>query len=139
MSVGHGNANALRGDDRSCRGDDNSALDFTPYAKRLALAFFFFTRDERDHVVNHFGPLGEILPCSGDCLIGSCDDFADTVFEQWSQHRHIALDRAVGLYGDESAARAETAALSLDNGEVRVVDLRDHHGNIARPAVCRIV
>lgn len=99
---------ALRGDDRSCRGDDNSALDFTPYAKRLALAFFFFARDERDHVVNHFGPLGEILPCSGDCLIGSCDDFADTVFEQWSQHRHIALDRAVGLYGDESAARAET-------------------------------
>ena len=55
------------------------------------------------------------------------------------QRRNVALQRAVGLNGDEAALGAQTTALGGDDLNVLGVDLRHNHGHIGSKAVCAVV
>ena len=46
------------------------------------------------------------------------------------QGRHIALQAAIGLDGDETALGAQTLALGRDDLDMVGIDLRYHHGNV---------
>ena len=111
VTVGHGNAYALRCDERRFGGNYHAVLYATPYAKRLALALFFLAAYVGDNIVGHLGPFAEGLARAGDRLIGRCDNGFYPEFAQRRKHRNIRLDRAVWLYRNKSAARAEPRAL----------------------------
>ena len=53
--------------------------------------------------------------------------------------RHVALERAVALYSDETTLGAQALALSLNNLHVVGIDLRDDHGHIRGGAVSAVV
>ena len=55
------------------------------------------------------------------------------------QGGHIALERAVGLHGNEAPLGAQTLALRVDDGDVVGVDLGHYHGHIVGPAVGGVV
>jgi len=77
MTVGYGNADALRSDRDIICVDDLVAFDMTPELQGLLLALLFLTADVRDNVIYHFGPTLKGLARAGDRLIGTGKDFID--------------------------------------------------------------
>ena len=96
-------------------GNDLSVFNMAPQLERLFLAFFLFTADVWNAVVNHFGPGLKGLACTGNSLIGAHKAFGNAVIpHQGMQSGNIALQRAVGLYGNEAAFGTKARALSGD-------------------------
>ena len=139
MTVGHGNANALRGDHGSGRLYDLTVLYRTPNTQGLLLGLFFLTANEGNDVVDHFGPLVEGLAGTGDCLIGGDYHFLDAKILNGGQRGYVALNRAVGLNRDKAALGAQSLLLCLDDLVMVSINLRDHHGNVGSPAVCAVI
>ncbi|MNC22092.1 hypothetical protein D3C75_700820 [compost metagenome] len=139
MAVGYGNPDALGGDGRACGFHDSAVHDASPNTQGLLLALLFLAADIRNHVVDHFRPILEGFAGAGNGLIGGCHHGGRLEGCQCAQRRHIALDRAVGLYGNKAGFGAQTLALMFDNGDMARVDLGNHHGNVRRPAVGRVI
>ena len=89
---------------------------------------------------NHFGPGLKGLACTGNSLIGAHKAFGNAVIpHQGMQSGNIALQRAVGLYGNEAAFGTKARALSGDNFNMLRVDLRHDHRDIRRKTVRAVV
>ena len=140
MTIGAGNAQALRCDVRLFGGDDNAVFKCSPDFHRLALGFFLLAAYIGNAVVKHFRPALKGLACAGDSLIGAGEDSADAEFlAQRRERGNIALDGAVGLNGDEAALCTKTLSLTVDNLNVVGVYFRNYHRNVGRPAVGTVV
>lgn len=59
--------------------NDLSVFNMAPQLERLFLAFFLFTADVWNAVVNHFGPGLKGLACTGNSLIGAHKAFGNAV------------------------------------------------------------
>ena len=103
---------ALCSDDRLLSIDDLVALNVAPQLQRLALALFLLAADVGDHVVHDLRHPVKGLTSAGNGLIGAHQRLAHAkVLHQGMQGRHIALQAAIGLDGDETALGAQTLAL----------------------------
>ena len=107
--------------------------------QRFFLALLFFAADVRNDVADHLGPVLEILAGAGNSLISGDYSLIGLEFFPCRKSRRIALDRAVGLDGDESACGSQSLLLERDNVAVLGIDLRNDHGHIRCPAVGTVV
>ena len=140
MAVGDGNTEALCGDDGLLSVDDPIALNVAPQLQRLLLALFFLAADVGDDVVHDLRHPVKGLARTGDGLVGADQRLADAeILHQGMQGRHIALQAAIGLDGDETALGAQTLALCRDDLNMVGVDLRHHHRDIRSAAVGAVV
>ena len=120
--------------------DDLIAFDLAPDLQRLFLGFLFFAADVGDDVVEDLRPVFEGLAGAGNGLVRADEDIFHTVLlMEREERRDIALERAVGLDGDEAAGGAETLLLSGDDVEVLRVQFRDDHGDVFGVAMCAVV
>ena len=139
MAVKHRHTDTLAGDHRACSRNDLAVFHLTPDPQRLFLALFFFAAYVRNHILHHLRPVLECLTSPGDCLIGGSHYLIRLKFLPGRQHRRIALNRTVGLYGDETSGGAQTFTLRLDHLEMLRINLRNYHRHIRRPAVRAVV
>ena len=139
VAVLTGHAEALRGDGGTLGLDDLVAVDMAPQLQRLLLTLLLLAADVGDAVVHHLGPTLEGLARAGDGLIGAYQRLLQTILPQGMQGGHIALERAVGLHGNEAPLGAQTLALRVDDGDVVGVDLGHYHGHIVGPAVGGVI
>ena len=139
MTVRYGNAQALCGEVRALRGNYLAALYLAPYLERLSLGLLFLAANVGDDVVYHLGPCLKSLARAGDRLICADENILDSELGKREQRRNVALERAVGFDGDESALCAESFFLRLDYVSVIGVELGDYHRNIGSEAVCAVV
>ncbi len=61
MTVADGHSDALGRDDGALCLNDLTVLDVTPDSQRLLLGLLFLAADVRDNVVDHLGPVLEVL------------------------------------------------------------------------------
>ena len=73
MAVRHGDAYAMRADNRRFGGNNHAIFDVAPDFERLLLALFFLATDVRNDVVNHLRPALKGFASAGNCLIGGND------------------------------------------------------------------
>ena len=139
MPVGHRHAQALCGKARTIGADNLVALDVTPQLQRLLLALFFLAADVGDDVIQNIGEGFKGLARAGNCLIGADQHVGDIILAQRVQGGYIALQAAVGLYGNKAALGAKTLALGGDDVDVVGVDLRHDHRHIGGKAVGAVV
>ena len=131
---------ALRGNGGLLGVDDVVTLDVAPQLQGFALTLFLFAADVGDHVVHDLRHTVKGLSGTGNCLIGAHQSLVHTKFlHQRVQSRHIALQAAVGLDGDEAALGAQTLALCGDDLNMVGIDLGHHHGYIRGEAVGAVV
>ena len=110
-----------------------------PELHRLLLGLFFLAADIGDDVVKHFRPRIERLASAGNGLIRADQRLFDAVLHERMQRGHVALQRAVGLDGDEAALGAEALALGVDDADVVRIDLGHDHRDVRGVAVSRII
>ena len=139
VAVLTGDTEALGGDGRAFRLDDFAVFHVAPQLQRLLLGLFLLAADVGDAVIHHLRPALEGFTGAGNGLIGANQRAFQTVFQQGMEGRHIALERAVALDGNEAPFGAKTHTLGLNDLQMLGVDLRHHHGNVVRPAICRVV
>ena len=139
VTVLAGHAEALGGDGQIIPCHNFAVLQEAEDFQRFLLAFFFFAADVGDAVVHHLGPAVKGFSCAGNRLVGTHQDIIQTVLQQGSQGRDIALDRAVGLDGNEALFCAQALSLGIDHTDVVCIDFRHHHGHICCPAVGAVV
>ena len=107
----------------------------SPNLAEFFFALFFFAVDERNDVVNHFGPCGEILSGAGNGLIRTGQRTFDAQIQQRMNGRDIGLQRAVGFDGNKAGFRAKAFPLCVNDFRVVCIDFRDDHRNIRRETV----
>ena len=139
MSIEYGNADTLAGDHRACRRNDDAVLNFTPDTERFLFTLFFFSANIGNDVSNHLRPVLKGLSGTGNRLIGGGYHFCRLEFLPGGQHGGIALDGAVGLYGNKASCGSQTLLLEIYYLHVLRIDFRHYHGNIRGPAVCAVV
>ncbi len=139
MTVGHGNAYALRGNERGDGVYDLAVLDLSPDLKGFKLALFFLAAYVGNYVVHHFGPFSECLACAGDSLIRGNDDLCGFELHKGRDHRNVRLNGAVRFYDNKSVLGSETLLLSFDDFKVIVVYLRNYHRDVFFSSVCGVV
>ena len=81
---------------RLCCVDDFAVLDLTPDFKRLLLALFFLTADERDNVIYHLGPSLKCLAGAGNGLVGAYDNPVVAVLIDEDAHELGDYHRNIG-------------------------------------------
>ena len=141
MAVGNGHADALGADHGSGGMHDFGAfcVQFAPDLQGFLFALFFFAADVGDHVIQNFGPAVKGFAGAGDGLEGGNVHFLDAKGAQGRQGRHIALDGAVGLYGNEALFGTQALALSMDDGGMGSVDFGNQHGHVGQQAAGAVV
>ena len=140
MTVAYRNTQTLGGDRNAVIVDDMSVYDFTPDFQRFLLALLFFSADIRNNVVEHFRPALEGLAGTGDRLIGTGQYFfqAILVFDR-RQGGNVALDGAVGFYGDKAFFGSKTLSLGGNDVHMIRIQFRNDHRNIVKAAMRFIV
>ena len=97
---------------------DLSIFNSAENTKRFLLALFFFSTNEWNDIFYHFRPVFKCLSCSGNCLICSSNYFIWLKFFPCSKDRCIALDGAVGLYGNKASCGSQTLLLETVAGSL---------------------
>ena len=110
-----------------------------PDFQRLLLGLFLLAADVGNHVVQNLRHGLKGLAGAGNGLVGAGQHLGHAQIQQGMDGGHIALQRAVALYGDKAPLGAQALALGLDDGHVVRVDFRDNHGHVGGGAVGAVV